>query len=68
MGTCLRPRSRTLGKRLSHHILRCDSALGCMLTPVLYRVKHPDNIGNCMHLELQKSAFGASFSAKRLLP
>jgi len=30
------------------------------------RARHPDNVGNRMHLDLQKGAFGASFSAKRL--
>jgi hypothetical protein len=40
----------------------------CTNVYAVIRNKHPDNVGNRMHLDLQKSAFGASFSAKRLLP
>jgi hypothetical protein len=31
----------------------------------MHRLEHPDKVGNRMHLDLQKTAFGASFSAKR---
>ncbi len=55
---------RTGEHRYQHYMKDCDFRTSWLRKGVC-RVQQKDHVGNRMHLDVQKSAFGASFSAKR---